>query len=313
VARHESLAEQLKALKAYRDRPDEGAPVEMLKTNWSTVAANDNNPEEVSGMHVERRLRMRPTDADMTDEALGGAVVRGPDVFSEHFGRMVPGPIIQIGDLRFSDGTNTEKAYTYGPDGKLTQYDARMPVGALLGATERQERMLGGDEDASDANATCTRIVTWLGAKRSRSKPRLDRDRSGDRNCTAAEARKMLDDALANTDPAKVMVTHAHKAMPWKPTNSAELFLGMKKTTKGESGSIAWQDIVGHVVEKEVWAKSIDDLKPETRDVLVAVGTAKNLASIGGHGHKRTAERRGKRLLEAANDDLAGALQKYSS
>lgn len=315
MGRHSSIADQLSALKAYRSRPEIDAPVESVKTNWSTVAANDNNPEEIMGMHVERRLRMRPVESDMMDETLDGETIRAADVWSAHFGRMIPGPIIQIGNMRFSDGTQTEKAFTYGPDGKLTQFDVRMPLGAMLGTTEKQERMLGGDNDSSDASATCGRIVSWLGAKRARSQPRCNRDRSKDTNYTVEESRKMLADAWANTDPAKVSLTRTHKAMPWRPSNSTELFLSMVKTTKGESGSVAWQDIVGHVIEKEVWAKSIDNLNSESKTTIEVLETARNIAVIGkAHGKRGSqAWAVGKAKLMAANDDLMDAIKKVSA
>lgn len=315
MARHASLAEQLGALKAYSQRPEIDAPIDTLKTNWSAVEANDNSPEEIMGMSVERRLRIRPTDTDIVDETLGADVVRGPDVYSDHFGRMIPGPILRIGNVRFSNGTHTEKAYTYGLDGKLTQFDARMPLGAMLGATEKQERMLGGDDDTSERNAMCARIVSWLGSKRSRSMPKRERDKTKDKNYTVEESRKMLAEAMANTDPAKVSWTRAHKAMPWKPSNSTELFLGMVKTTKGESGSVAWQDIVGHITEREVWAKSIDALKPESRATIAALETAQNTAAIGMLHGKRGSQAWavGKAKLIAANDDLMAAINKVSA
>jgi hypothetical protein len=309
MARHASMAEQLAAVRAYTKRPEHSEP---LQTNWSTVAANDNNPEDMTDMRPERRLRIRPSEP-VIDGAISGEVIRGPDVFSAHFDRMIPGPIIAIGELRFSDGTQTEKASTYAPDGRIVQFDARMPVGAMLGTQEKQERMLGGDDDTSDLGATCSRVVKWLGAKRTRSRLKRERDKSKDRNYTQAESKAMLEDAWRNTDPAKVRWTFADKAMPWRPSNSTELFLSMVKTTKGESGSVAWQDITGHIEERQAWARAIDSLKPESREMLEKVATASSLAEIGGHGHRRSAERRGRRMLMAANDDIAVTLKIFAA
>jgi len=50
-----------------------------------------------------------------------------------------------IGKLRFSNGQVTERAYTRGPDGKLIAFDTKVPVGAMLGTSENQERVLGGN------------------------------------------------------------------------------------------------------------------------------------------------------------------------
>lgn len=316
MPRHASMAEQLAPMRQILNQPEH---IEPLQTNWSTVAANDNNPEDMIDMRPERRLRIRPTepamDAEIAGEIVRGETVRGETVWSEHFQRYVPGPIVAIGDLRFSDGTQTEKAFTYGPDGRLIQYDARMPLGAMLGTQEKQERMLGGDAGGSDLSATSSRIVKWLGAKRSRSRPKFKRDRSKDKNYTRAESLAILEEAWRNTDPAKVRVTVADKGMPWRPSNATELFLSMMKTTKGESGSVSWQDISGHIVDREENARATEKLKTETKATLEALKTASSMADIGkAHGKRgRQAWTVGKAKLLAANDDIMTTVRKMAA
>lgn len=53
MARHGSLAEQLAAVRRYVMTPDHEP--EPLQTNWSVVAANDNNPDDVEDLKHDRK------------------------------------------------------------------------------------------------------------------------------------------------------------------------------------------------------------------------------------------------------------------
>lgn len=305
----------LDALKDYHNRPE--GPVVPVQTNWTPAAANDNhNPEDIADMRVERRWACRPTIGEIA-EAVASATYRDVPLADfdkakgEHDTSQVPvagdfdrndaGQTIRIGKLRFSDGTQTEKAYTYGPDGKLMQFDARMPVGAMLGTKDAQERMLGGDGAVvSNACYTATYRAKLPGkAKRKAKLAPVPR--------TKAEMRAEL--AALPAHP----ITRCPAGFPWKPSNLRDLFLGLEKTPKGEAGSIAWQDISGHIVEREVWAQTIASLAKEDAAVLDALPGARTLEALGSSGHKRTRERQALRRLRAANDNLIAALKKSAA
>lgn len=302
----------LEALKDYHNRPE--GPVVPVKTNWTPAAANDNiNPEDIADMRVERRWACRPTIGEIA-ESMHDAVYReAPDADfhkekGEHNTTRVPvagdfecneaGQIVRIGKLRFSDGSQTEKAYTYGPDGKLMQFDARMPVGAMLGTKDAQERMLGGDGViVSNACYTATYKARLPGKAKRKAKVAPVPH-------TKAE---MRDELAALPDHP---VTHYPAGFPWKPSNLRDLFLGLEKAPKGEAGSIAWQDISGHIVEREVWAQTVAVLSTADKATLEATKTARTLADIDPGGSDRGARKRGRRALMAANDNLMAAIKK---
>lgn len=286
----------LEALKDYHNRPE--GDIEPVQTNWTPAAANDNlNPEDIADMRVERRWACRPTIGEIVESVDSGEVEYGTYQDGERKHRVV----VRIGKLRFSDGSQTEKAYTYGPDGKLMQFDARMPVGAMLGTKDAQERMLGGDGvDVSNACYTATYKARLPGkAKR--------KDKVAPVPHTKAEMRAEL--AALPDHP----VTRCPAGFPWKPSNLRDLFLGLEKTPKGEAGSIAWQDISGHIVEREVWAQTVAALAKEDAAVLDALPGARTLESLGSSGHKRTRERQALRRLRAANENLVAALKKSAA
>lgn len=305
MARHGSLAEQLAATLAWRNRPETEGPLEAAKTNWSTVPANDNNPEDVADFGHERKILVTPSVGEIMRQCANGDVERGPDVWSDHFQRMVPGPIVRIGSLRFSDGTQTEKAYINGPDGRVIRADMRMPVGAMLKAREATEAALGGKAVAKKhAELSNAYFAEMFGVDYPRYVPKGKMRREE----KISEAERVA--LLAGERPE---VTVCPPGLPCGTRNVGDSFVGLKKAKRGESGSIPWADLATLKSSRECWRAVMRELRPATRKTLEKAATAKTLADIGGKGHKRTAERRGKRLLAAANDDLAIILKKYAS
>lgn len=295
MTRHASLAEQLKALLEYRNRPE--GPIETAKTNWRAdiSAVNDNNPEDLEGMHVERSRPIRPRLGEIMEAVKSGRIERND-----------AGQIVRIGNLRFSDGTQTERAYRFSADGKLVEYDARMPTGAMLGTSEKQERILGGDMVVS--NAAYTEVY---GGKHPGKVTRKDAGkRAAERPAPARSKAQMRAEIAALPDiPVKTCKT----GLPWKPSNLRELFMGLEKGKKGESGSVAWEDVSTHIVEREVWAETLATLAKEDVADLDKAMTAGGLAEFGVKGHKRTKERRGKRRLRAINDNFIAAMKKSAA
>lgn len=316
MTRHGSLAEQLTAVLAYSKRPE--GPVEPVQTNWTTTAANDNNPEDLAGMRIERRWSMRPTPEEIMREVDDNEPERGEPSTMALFvdGKTktfdVPGPIVAIGRLRFSDGTQTERGHTVGIDGKVIVADIRMPTGALLGTRDRQERALGGDVITSNAAYT----LVYKGKHPGKAKRKKPEEPEVREVTSREEDIAMLAAAYANT-PNMPTVAKCQDGFPWKPSNLRELFLGLEKTPSGESGSVEWRDITSHITDREVWAASIAEITKQDKAALDAALTANSLSDVGvAVGQSRQyADKRsgGRRALIAANDNLMAAIKKVSA
>ena len=297
--RHGSIAEQLKALMAYRNRPEE--EYEPMQTNWSvTPAANENDPEEIIDLRFERDWRQTPSVQAIMDS-----------VATEDTERNDNGQIVRIGKLRFSDGMQTEKGYTNGIDGDVIHADIRMPTGAMMGMKDKPDRQSGGEVHPSETKASNQYFEDMLGTIPHRYIPNGKR-RNGE-SFTAEQSAKMLADAYANTDMEKVTYTHFPKGLPCGSPKVADSFLGMRKTTCAGGGGEKWEDTLTAMIDRDVWFDALQELKDRDRDVLDAAMTAKNFTSVSPGGSDRGARKRGRRELLAANDNLAAAIKKYAA
>lgn len=293
MTRHASLSEQLKALLAYRNRPE--GPVEPVQTNWTTVATNDNaSPDEVEDFSFERNLLVTPSVQEITRQVKTGDVERNES-----------GQVVRIGKLRFSDGKQTERAYTTGPDGDVIQMDARMPAGAMLGAVEKAKEQSGGkgytQAQAEQSNLFFARMLGTI-------EPRYVRrtKRKNGPSLTADESRIELAKAIENTD-VMPRVKRYRPGLPCGAKRVADCFLGMQKGKKGESGAIAWEDIATHKVNRELWEETLAYLSERDVSTLDKAMEARTLADIYPGGSERGARKRGMRLLLEANDNLNAA------
>lgn len=284
----------------WRDKPE--GPIEPLQTNWTVVPASTNAaPEEIVDYSFERALRITPSVAEIMRQ-----VSDGPEYKNN------AGQTVQIGKLRFSDGTQTEKAYTLGADNKVIQFDARMPVGAMLGARENAESQLGGrNYTEAETEQSNLYFAHMLGTIEPRYVKRTKK-RNG-KNYTAREAQAHLEEAIANT---KVMppVKRYKAGLPCATKRIADAFVGMQKGKKGESGAVAWEDIASAMVSREVWKRTLEELSDTDIGTLDATMTAKNMHSVGsaiGMSDYYARNRGGgKRALIAANDNLKCALKR---
>ncbi|NTG85849.1 hypothetical protein G6L15_06755 [Agrobacterium rhizogenes] len=319
MARHASLADQLTALRAYATQPDHEP--EPMQTNWTVVPANDNDPEDIAELKHDRKRLVTPSVAEIMKNVASGEIQRSEATTEmatyngvEHKIHNVPGPVVRIGRLRFSDGTQTEKAYRFTLDGKLEEYAARMPTGAMLGCVDQTNIALGGEENPQDVTDTNNYFADMFGTR----KPRYVTGRrfKGTRIAiTHDEAKAELAKAYANTDMSKVTFMRYPDGLPCGSAKIADSFLGMQKTTCAGGGSMMWQDIVTAMADRKEWLDAVDALKDDDRKALDAAATAKNMAEVGasfGYSGKR-AERRGKRALIAANDNLMAAVRKLSA
>jgi len=295
MSRHKSLAGAMTALMAYKNRPE--SEIIPVSTNWNVVP--DNEPEVLAQMHTERRIQILPTVEE---------IMR--NVASEDIERNDLGQIVRIGRLKFSDGTQVEAGNKYGPGGEVIATKHRMPAGAMLGCREQESRTLGGDENPSEVAASNNYFLAAFELKR------RERIRSGKKAKrtyqTHDQAKEDLAKAYANT-PMLPPITRCPPGLPNAGSRIGDSFLGMKKTTTGESGSMGWQDVSTALVDREIWAQAIDALSERDRAIMDKSLTAKNLSSLAPGGHKRSAERRGKRYLLAANDNFSAIIQKIAA
>jgi len=299
LSRHASLADQLKGVLAYRNRPETEEPLQPMQTNWRTTAANDNAPEDLIELAQDRKRIVTPSIAEIMRQVEDGPVVTNDE-----------GQIIAIGQLQFSDGTQTEKAYRRTIDGKLERYQARMPTGAMLNSRDTSDVALGsGATNHGGSNSFFRDVFKTEPHKYVTS----GKKRKG-RNFTNDEAQAILDEAIANT-PVMPAVKRYPDGLPYGTARVADNFIGMKKTTKAGGGTIAWQDLSTLMSERELWASVMAELETADVEVLNTATNANTMTDIGvsmGYGGKR-AERRGKRALLAANDNLMQAIRRYAS
>jgi len=301
MARHGSLAEQLAAVRRFATEPDHQP--EPLQTNWSVVPSNDNDLDEIDDLKHDRKRLVTPSVAEIMKNVASGELEKNEE-----------GQTIRIGRLRFSDGSQTERAFRLKIDGGVEEYAARMPAGAMLGSRDKVDVALGGDENPREVIESNNYFAEMLDTK----KPRYftGRRHKGIRiNLSHDEAKAQLARAYANTDMSKITFTRCPDGLPCGSAKIADSFLGMQKTTCAGGGSMMWQDIVTAMADRKEWFDAVDDLKDSDRATLEAARSAKNMAELGAKaGHQgKQAERQGKRRLIAANDNLMAALRKASS
>lgn len=311
MTRHGSLAEQLSGLLRLTQQPE---TIEPAQTNWSTVAANDNNPEELSDMGTERRVAIRPSLAEIMRNVQTDDIERGEpskmEIIKDDCAKSVtvPGAIVRIGKLRFSDGKQHERCTMAGIDGTPVVGMARMPAGAMLGAKEVQERPLGGSGISNgESNAWFCEMFDCV----NRQYIAGGKMRKG-RSYTRDEAASLLAEAIANTT-VMPEVEQCEDGVALGSARIADNFIGMKKSPKGNGGAIAWQDLSDKIAEREMYLEAERELSEKDRAVVERLKTARNMSDVGssiGFSGK-TAERRGKRALLAANDNIANAIKKY--
>lgn len=296
--RRGSLAEQLAALMAYRNRPE--GPIEPLKTNWTVVPANDNaSSDEIAEFSHERVLRMTPSVDEIMRQVASGEVEINDT-----------GQVVRLGSLHFSDGTQTERAYKFEAD-KIKEYDRRMPVGGMLGCREKAEAALGGrGYSGSELKQSNEFFSETLGTLSARSVKRVSR-RNGP-GYSRKEMQAALEEAIANT-PVMPEVNHFPPGLPCGSERISDSFVGMKISATGGSGSIMWQDISSAIVQREIWDEAVAAMALEGIEALDAAMSARNYADVGqavGQAREYARRKGGKRALWAANDNLAAALRK---
>ncbi len=322
MARHGSIADQLAgklaAVRLYATTPDHEP--EPIQTNWTVVPANDNDPEDLAELKAERLWDISPSPEEIMRQVAKDDVEYGTHIDEDGKHHKVT---IRWGRLRFSDGTQTEQGFKLSIDGKVVPAQIRMPVGALLGSTDKERAQRGGDDnpqeikDSNDYFAgkeTEYRPAGLFNGEFSKPvKSAKKKQRTGPK--TKAEARQWLEDARANTE-IMPPVKKCPDGFPASPAKLAHLFPGMVKVATGSSGSMAWQDIVSERETRNEFFNWVDGLKLDDQAALDAVKTAKTYTDIGlavGQSHEYARRKGGRKALIAANDNLMQAIKNLAS
>lgn len=293
MARHGSLSEQLAALMAYRNRPE--GPVEPIGSNWTVVPANDDI--SVKALSHERDIRMTPSVDEIMRQVATGDVEKN-----------AKGQTIRIGNLHFSDGTQTEKAFKRTGGRSVAEVNVVMPVGAMLGCREQAERASGGKgHDGAYRRRSNEYFADSLGVDvPSKAKGKARQNGPG---YSRDEMQAMLAEAIANTKSMPAVKRYP-AGLPATRELVSEHFNGMKVSATGQAGGAAWEDISGAIVQREIWDAALAEMRGEDVAVLDAAMAADKLSDLGGEAPERTAIRRGGKRLMAANDNLSAALRK---
>ncbi|MBL6431891.1 MAG: hypothetical protein HPM95_15180 [Alphaproteobacteria bacterium] len=215
--------------------------------------------------------------------------------------------MIRMGKLRFSDGTQTEKAHKLTVDGKVVAFDARLPIGAMIGTTEAQERVMGG-AGTGDANASNRHVADTLGVAH-KSYRSGGKRRSG-KGYNRDESAAMLADAIANTSVIPP-IKRCPPGVACGTSAVADQFVGMRVNATGGGGSMAWGDIGSALADRDAWAAALAALKDEDKAAIDAAKTANGFGQVGASIGFNTGWS-GKRALIAANDNLSRAYKKVS-
>lgn len=295
-----TLADQLAAVLAYRNRPD--APPEPMQSNFrtepSTVLVE---PEVRMTLFTEQNLRVTPSIVEISRE------MRHPPV------RNADGQITSIGRLRFSDGKQTEKAHARGPDGDVIQYDRRMPAGAMLGTSERLTDSAGGGNAPAKVIVSNAALADALGVEHRPYIPGRTPRRG--KSYKQAESRALLDEAIANT-PVLPPVMICPPGLANGTQQASECFIGMKIGSTGKGGLIQWVDLYTAGREHDEWVAAEGSLSEKDKSALKAAMTATSFEHLGmslGQSREYARRKGGKAALVAANDNYLAAKQRRAS
>lgn len=292
-----TFADMIPAVLAYRNRPDHKP--EPLQSSFTTEPATVHiEPEVRASMFTEQNLRVTPSVEEIARE------------MRNHPVRNADGRIVSIGRLKFSDGTQTEKAFTIGPDGDVVQYDRRMPTGAMLGCSERLTDSSGGGNAPAKVMVSTAALAEALGVQHRQYIPGRTPRRG--KIYKSAEARALIESAIANT-PVMPPVTKCPPGLANGTQQVSECFIGMKIGSTGRGGLIQWVDLYTAGREHDDWVAAEGALSDEDKETLDSTMTASNLAQLGYGGHRRTKERQAVKRLKAANDNLVAVMRKKAA
>ncbi|WP_374829659.1 hypothetical protein [Paenochrobactrum pullorum] len=328
-----------------------GVPASALTSNWNIIPDNDNRTETdsddedqktVSEWKPERTHEIVPS-IKAIESAIAGIEVRyrnEPSMLSGgrleamrayrkeeaiitggDFERNQHGQIIRIGNLHFAGadeyGINpTEWVECVGDAGAVMVKRLRVRTGAMMHSKERRDDIKETtDVEALKASNDYFYNFVMSSPKRGKLKPKAaKRPRCDMPNPPLPPTSLSFEEARAWAG-LPFVEKDKQAALPAAPKRLADLFIGCKKADCYGGGSQAWSDISTALVGKEQWSAAMAQLSKSDAVSLSAVHAAKTYADIGkAHGHSGSyAEKAGKRLLMAANDNLGTIINKIAA
>lgn len=320
------LAEQLTALMELRNRPD--SPPDPLQSSWSVEpgAIIVEADAEECGVVAEKfsedlLLEITPSLRQIAHEIEFGEVIYGKTApVMEDRPEPVHRQVLEIGKLKFSDGEKHERAYKRGLDGEVVAYMRKMPLGAMLGTTEK----LGGTHGSgppsavviSNTNLThCLQPETGEKIKQRSYIPSIRKRRTG-HSVSIEHSRSLLEQAIANT-PVMPPVTICPPGIASGTAHYSDQFIGMKVGSTGKGGAPNWVDFYVAGRDHEEWMETIGEVEEKHAKVLNAALGARSFKEVGVAVGQSSfyADKKGggKRALVAANDNLAAVIKKRSA
>lgn len=290
-----ALAGFCRALLVYRSEPSGS----FIKSNWRLEPYEAVNPEDIAELATDRLHDIVPSMQDLRRQFEKGEVATNKN-----------GQVIGIGTLQFSDGTQHERGYTKGPDGSVIRADLRMPTGAMLRTSEKQGGARGGTVQQGTSNR---RFAEIFGVSIPAHIPGSRNKRRG-KSYKADESRKTLAEAIANT-PVMPDVKHYPVGLPAGSATVGDIFIGLRKRKTGRGGAIGWEDQFSAIRDREAYRAAQAALPAAARRAMETALDAEDLGDIGrAAGHDGDyARKAGRRLLIAANDNFATAMEKFAA
>ncbi|MBV2183845.1 MAG: hypothetical protein KUL88_04785 [Rhizobium sp.] len=318
--KHKHMAESMKPLLAYRNM---SSPIRFGGTNWMQPD-NDNyeDAEARPAIYPERRLRL----TDKPDALKRYAAKAGPTVEWRHaklngVGEVENRPtdvtLQLVVDKRDASGSVTKSHRTIVRAGKLRiangQTTAFCPIkgddlhvdeGTILYLDDRFGELLGPDPKPIDAERSQSYWMKLLSNEGRNELAPLDYKKTGKMRrkeiITEDERCALLAGPLPPITYYKPGIAHG------TPDIGSQFLGGWISNPKGKQPPERWQDISDEIAREAEFQRWADALPEEERKALHLATTASTFKEIGQAFGKqeKNAERHGKKVLKAANDNL---------
>jgi hypothetical protein len=296
-------------------------PFALNATNWMQ-ADNDNyfegeEPAPQPAANLERRMRPGASDAELlsfikkagpTTERrhakLGGGGdidIRAVDVDYQRLtgetGRCSD-IIIRAGILRIANG-------------ETVLGGSRIEKGSILYQAERFGEMLGPEPVTADKVRSAS---YWSSLFKVDRNTVVEADEDGNEKLRFVKAGKMRRKVLLTEEDRRALLagplpptTYCPDGLPLGSEDIGAQFVGnWISNPKGKQPPERWQDISDEFARQQEFERWTDALSPVEREALQLSSTAANFSEIGKKFGKqgKSAERFGKRIVAAANDNL---------
>ncbi|MEY9097372.1 hypothetical protein ABIA24_000281 [Sinorhizobium fredii] len=302
-------------------------PHSLDGTNW-LQADNDNyfdgeEPTPRPASNRERRMRPGSTDAELlsfikkagpTTEwrhaklgSVGAVEMRPTDVDyqdvtdkSNKAGRVKKSHsvVVRAGRLRIGNG-------------KTMQDGARVEEGTILHQEDRFGELLGSEPDPAEKVRSAS---YWASLFKIDRETVVETDEDGNEKLRFIKSGKMRRKVLLTEEDHRALlagplppITYCKPALPRGSEDIGAQFVGSWiSNPKGTRTMERWEDISDEMARQQEFERWAEALPADERKALQIASTAANFSEVGEAFGKegKTAERYGKKILVAANDNL---------